>query len=175
MKKQADHLHKYYEFRNISTGEAQEAAAIERACFPPNEACSEKMMTERAAKAPEYFFVAVDRKTGRLAGFLNGLATDEPSFRDEFFTDAELHDPHGRNVLLLGLAVLPQYRGQGLAREIMTRYLQIMEKKEKHTVLLTCLDSRVAMYKKMGFLDEGPANSTWGGEAWHQMSYKLER
>ena len=49
------------------------------------------MMVERATKAPEYFLVAVDRQTGKIAGILNGLATDETTFRDEFFTNAELH------------------------------------------------------------------------------------
>ena len=55
--------------------------------------------------------MAVDKENGRLAGFLNGIATDEWSFRDEFFSDASLHRPAGKNIMLLGLAVLPQYRG----------------------------------------------------------------
>ena len=33
---------------------------------------------------------------------------------DEFFTDISQHKPNGKNVMLLGLDVLPQYRGQGL-------------------------------------------------------------
>ena len=40
-------------------------------------------------------------------------------------------------------------------------------------VLLTCLDSRVPMYEKMGFQDKGAANSTWGGEEWHEMNYPV--
>ena len=110
-------------FRNILPEEAGQAARIEEICFPPNEACSQQMMRERVAKAPELFLVAVDRQTGKIAGFLNGLSTDEDIFRDDFFTDAELYDPAGRNVMLLGLDVLPEYRGQGLAREIVSRYL----------------------------------------------------
>ena len=94
-------------FRNILPEEAGQAARIEEICFPPNEACSREMMLKRAAKAPELFLVAVDRQTGRIAGFLNGLSTNEESFRDEFFTDAGLYDPEGRNVMLLGLDVLP--------------------------------------------------------------------
>ena len=66
-----------FEFRNIRRDEALQTAEIERICFPPNEACSEKMMVERVNRAPEYFLVAVDRATGGIAGFLNGLATDE--------------------------------------------------------------------------------------------------
>ena len=44
----------------------------DRICFPPNEACSPKAMTERIAKVPQLFLVAIDKSTGKLAGFLNG-------------------------------------------------------------------------------------------------------
>jgi hypothetical protein len=29
------------------------------------------------------------------------------------------------------------------------------------------------MYEKMGFADKGIADSTWGGEEWHEMTYQL--
>lgn len=114
-------LEKRFEFRTIREDEAGQAAQIEQACFPPQEACTEVMMRERARKAPELFLVAVDRETGKLAGFLNGLSTDEHAFKDEFFQNAQLYCPQGENIMLLGLAVLPQYRGQGLAGELMAR------------------------------------------------------
>lgn len=115
-------LSERFEFRDILPHEADQAAVIEKICFPPNEACSETMMKERVVMAPDLFLVAVDKETGRIAGFLNGLSTNEYSFRDEFFTNAKLYDPSGRNVMLLGLDVLPEYRGQGLATEIMFQY-----------------------------------------------------
>ena len=62
--------------------------------------------------------------TGKLVGFLNGVETDEEKFRDEFFTDIDLCNQNGKNVMLLGLDVLPEYRGQGLARELVYRYSQ---------------------------------------------------
>ena len=160
-------------FRDILPEEADQAAKIEEICFPPNEACSKKMMLERVAKAPELFLVAVDRQTGRIAGFLSGLSTDESLFRDEFFTDAELYDPKGRNVMILGLDVLPEYRMQGLAREIVSRYLCRERERGRDKVVLTCLESKVKMYEKMGFIDLGIAQSTWGGEQWHEMCQEL--
>lgn len=166
-------LNERFEFRNILPEEAAQAAEIERICFPPNEACSESMMTERVAEAPEFFWVAVDRNTGKIAGFLNGIATDEYSFRDEFFTDAKLHDPNGRNVMLLGLDVLPEYRRQGLAKEIMFQYLRREQERDRKMVVLTCLKPKVKMYAKMGFCDKGISASTWGGEQWHEMNYML--
>lgn len=162
-----------FEFRTIHPDEAGQAAMIEQICFPPNEACSEKHMKERVAKAPELFLVAIDKNTGKIAGFLNGLATNETVFRDEFFTDISLYDPIGKNVMLLGLDVLPEYRRQGLAREIVHQYRMREQKNNRHKLILTCLQSKVEMYEKLGFYDEGIANSTWGGEEWHEMSCLL--
>ena len=133
-----------FEFRNIKQEETEQAIVIEQVCFPPNEACSEQNMKDRISMVPELFLVAVDKKTGQIAGFLNGLATDEPAFRDAFFTDASLHHSDGKNIMLLGLEVL-----------------------------LTCLDEKVKMYEKFGFVDQGIANSAWGGEEWHEMSCTL--
>lgn len=162
-----------FEFRNIRQEEANQAVEIEQICFPPHEACSEKHMKERIAKAPELFLVAVDKENGKIAGFLNGLSTDEKSFRDEFFTDISLYNPLGKRVMLLGLDVLPEYRMQGLAREIVRQYVMREKENGRDTLILTCLQSRVEMYLKMGFRDKGMANSSWGGEEWHEMSYEM--
>lgn len=160
-------------FRNIKQNETDQANTIEQICFPPHEACSEKSMVERIRAAEELFLVAVDEKTGKIAGFLNGIATDETSFRDEFFTDAGLHDPQGKNIMLLGLDVLPEYQRQGLGRELVNQYLERERKNGCQVVFLTCLQQKVKMYEKFGFADRGMANSTWGGEEWHEMSYTL--
>lgn len=162
-------LNDQFEFRSIKQEEADQAVAIEHICFPPNEACSEKHMKDRIVKAPDLFMVAVDKKTGKLAGFLNGLSTNETSFRDEFFVDENLYDPDGANVMLLGLDVLPEYRMRGLGREIISQYIRREYANRRQNLILTCLDAKVEMYKKMGFRDNGIANSTWGGEEWHEM------
>ena len=162
-----------YEFRNIHPEEADQAIRIEQICFPSNEACSEKSMKERTENAFETFLVAVDKETGKIAGFLNGVATDEEVFRDEFFTDVTLKNPKGKNIMLLGLEVLPEYRGQGLARELMYQYLKREKENGREKVFLTCLDNKVEMYTKMGYKDLGISDSSWGGEEWHDMLYTL--
>lgn len=164
-----------FEFRDIRMEEADQAVRIEQICFPPHEACSGKHMKARIKKAPELFMVAVDKENGRLAGFLNGLATSEQTFRDEFFTDEDLYEPEGENVMLLGLDVLPEYRGRGLAREIVAQYLKREGKKNRRQLILTCLEAKVEMYEKMGFTDRGIAASSWGGEEWHEMSRPVDR
>lgn len=162
-----------FEFRNIKHNETKQVVAIEQICFPPNEADSEKNMAVRIAAAQDLFLVAVDRETGKIAGFLNGIATDELRFRDEFFTDARLHNPQGKHIMLLGLDVLPAYRNQGLGRALVYQYLRRERQKCRREVFLTCLHAKVKMYEKFGFIDRGMANSCWGGEEWHEMNYTL--
>lgn len=159
-----------FEFRDIRPEETDQAVTIEQICFPPNEACSAEHMRERIGRAPELFLVAEEKESGKIAGFLNGISTNEKSFRDEFFKDADLYDPEGKNVMLLGLDVLPEYRGQGLAGELVRQYRVRERKNGRETLILTCLQEKVEMYKKMGFRDEGIADSSWGGEQWHEMS-----
>ena len=163
-----------FEFRSIFKNEADQAVIIEQICFPPNEACSEKDMKDRIDKASELCLVAVDKTTGKIAGLLNGLATDEDVFRDEFFTNAELYEPSGKNIMILGLDVLPEYRMQGLGRELVSQYIRRERDHGRRMIKLTCLESKVNMYKKMGFLDEGISNSVWGGEEWHEMSQIID-
>lgn len=163
-------LREKYIFRIIRQDEAEQAAVIEHICFPPNEACSRQMMLARIATVPEQFLVAEDKETGKIAGFLTGIATNEDSFRDEFFSDANLHDSAGSNLMILGLNVLPEYRGQGLARELMREYCCRESENGRERMVLTCLPSKIKMYEKMGFRDDGISKSTWGGEQWHEMS-----
>ena len=162
-----------YEFRTIRLEETEQAAEIERICFPPNEACSYEHMAARIKKAPDLFLVAVDRETGKLAGFLNGLATAREHLTDDFFTDASVHNPEGKNIFLLGLDVRPEYRRQGLAREIMNQYVKREQANGRKMLKLTCLEQKVEMYKKMGYKDEGISASVWGDEEWHEMRYIL--
>ena len=144
-----------FEFRVIKENEIDQAINIEQTCFPPNEACSPENMTARIKKAQDCFLVAVDTKTGRLAGFLNGIATDETDFKDEFFTDAQNHNSDGANIMICGLDVLPDYQMKGLGRELVRRY-QIRERERgRKSLVLTCLDNKVHMYTKFGFMDKG--------------------
>lgn len=158
-----------YEFRTIRLEETDQATKIEQICFSPNEACSYEHMAARIKKAPELFWVAVDKDTGKLAGFLNGLATNQEHLTDDFFTDAQKHEPEGSNIMLLGLDVLPEYRGQGLARKLVEEYLEKERKKNRKKIILTCVEEKVKMYEKFGFQDLGIGVSNWGGEQWHEM------
>ncbi len=162
-------LYERFDFHEIRPEEAEEAAEIEQICFPPNEACSREHMLERIKAAPELFLAATEKRSGKMAGFLNGIATNEERFRDEFFTDASLHKPDGKNVMLLGLDVLPEFRKLGLARELVFGYCRREQERGRKRLILTCHSRLVKMYRKFGFRDLGESASEWGGEKWHEM------
>jgi len=166
-------LYQRFEFRSIRQEEADEAADIEAICFPPNEACSRQRMKERIAVASDSFLVAVDRQTGKIAGFIDGIATNDMQLSDEFFTDASLHNPEGNILMILRLDVLPEYRKQGLGRELVYSCCRREQEKGRRMVMLTCHRKLVKMYKHMGFTDYGESESTWGGEKLHEMYFLL--
>ena len=166
-------LNDRFVFRSILPEETEQAVEIETTCFPPHEACKPEIMRARGAVAADWFLVAVDRATGKIAGFIDGLATNDEALRDAIYTDANLHNPEGCNVMILGVNVLPDYRRQGLAREMMVQYLQREQARGTKRVILTCLSHRVGMYRAFGFHEIGASDSTWGNEAWIEMDVRL--
>ena len=156
-------------FRVVRPDEAEQTVAIEQCCFPPNEACKPNDMRRRVAAVPELFLVAVDPHTGKLAGFLNGIASTEESFRDDFFKDETLHQADAENVMLLGLDVLPGYRGRGLAHALMERYAKQEKEKGRKKLILTCLQEKIPFYENMGYQLQGVSASVLGGETWYEM------
>ena len=162
-----------FEFRTIRQEEADECAVIEQICFPPNEACTPRHMKERIHAAPESFLVSYDKVNHRIAGFLSGICTRNDAFSDDFFTDASLHDPDGQHVMLLSLAVRPEYRHQGLAGAIIDEYLEMMTIRGKEKIVLTCHEELVSFYRDFGFEDLGFGASVWGGVRWHDMELCL--
>ena len=162
-----------YDFCIIMPEQAEEAAVLERTCFPPNEACTREDMLKRAELAPDLFIVAVDRQSGRMTGFITGIATNETAFRDEFFTDMSLHDKNGKNVMVLSLCVLPEYRKQGIARELMNSLAELAKNNGSKRLVLTCVDEKIKMYENMDYKYLGKSASVWGGHGWHEMERRV--
>ena len=172
----ADHdLYERFDFRQINDDEADEAAAVEAECFPPKEACTLEHMRDRVRAAKDIFLVAIDKETGRMAGFANGIATNGDDFTDNYFTDASLHEIDGKNIMICGICVRPEYQKQGLARELVYNYCRREWERGRRSLILTCKEQKVKMYRKFGFTDRGEANSSWGGQKWHKMDMILNR
>ena len=61
----------------------EQGVAIELACFPPNEVCSEKSMRERVQYAPELFLAAVDKETRIRQRAVDRRASDDTGVQSE--------------------------------------------------------------------------------------------
>ena len=80
-----------------------------------------------------------------------------------------------KNIMILGLSILPEYRRPGLARELVRQYALKEKKNNREKLILTCLDDKVPMYLDFGFTDHGISDSVWGGEVWHEMSLDIHK
>lgn len=167
-------LLKRYQFRPVRPDEAVRLSEIERVCFPPNEVLPAELMQEYVKKIPDQILVAVDRSTDRIVGFASGMIADEEKFRDEFFSDVTLNDPAAQTLFGLSLDVMPENRGQGLAREIVRLYVVWNQVKGCRRLVITAHEDKIGMYEKMGFRDLGVSGSVWGGTSWHDMDCMLD-
>jgi GNAT superfamily N-acetyltransferase len=142
-------------------------ARIEGVCFPAAEAASPAQIQARLAAFPENFLAA--ELSGQVVGFINGANHDAPCLPDELYHDAGLHRPDAAYQTVFGLDVLPEHRRQGIAAQLMERYIALARQRGKKGVILTCKTHLVHYYEKFGYVNYGVADSTHGGAQWYDM------
>ena len=79
---------KEIQIRQAVIEDLEQVAAVEARCFPAAEAADEKSLKERLEAFPGSFLVA--ECEGRIAGFINGAATNERTIADEMFEEAQI-------------------------------------------------------------------------------------
>ena len=157
--------------RNVNPSDLDECFVVEIYGFPAEEAASKETIRLRIDTFPQGFLVA--ERDGSVIGILNSASTHKDDISDEELKQLIGHDPDGRNMVVFALAVLPEYRGQGIARQLMARFIEEARKLEKEKVLLMCKQHLIAYYQSMGFEHAGMSQSTHGGAEWHEMRLRL--
>ncbi len=153
--------------RNATLADLSAVAEVERRCFPQKEAATEEEFRERLEAYADCFWLLFE--DGRLASFIDGMATDEADLRDEMYADASLHRPDGRWQMIFGLNTLPEYRKRGYAAMLVRHLTEESRKRGKLGVVLTCKERLVPYYASLGFENEGLSSSTHGDVSWYQM------
>lgn len=143
-------------------------SAVEAACFPRAEAATERDLAARLAVYPNHFWLLED-DSGRLISFVNGLVTNEPSLRDEMYSNAALHDEAGDWQMIFGVNTIPSHRRQGLAGQVLQRVIEDAKAQGRKGCVLTCKDRLVHYYETFGFVNEGVSESVHGGVVWYGM------
>ena len=142
--------------------------AVEAACFPEAEAAKEQDFFERLKVYPNHFWLLED-EGGNLISFVNGLVTDEPSLRDEMYSDASFHNEQGAWQMIFGVNTLPEYRRKGLAGQVLQRVIADARKQGRKGCVLTCKEALLHYYAAFGFVNEGVSESVHGGVVWYEM------
>lgn len=153
--------------RTATMADLDAIADAEAASFPAAEAASRASFAARLATYPDHFWLLeVD---GRLASFVNGMTTDEPTLRDEMFDDAGLHDEAGAWQMVFGVVTVPDQRRHGYAGMLLERAIADARAQGRRGLVLTCKDRLVPYYAKFGFVNEGVSASVHGGATWYDM------
>ena len=157
-----------YIIRNVKAEDLDQVKEVEALCFPAAEAATEESFRKRIETFPESFLVA-ENESGKIIGFINGCVTDERTIRDEMFEDSGLHRADGMYQSVFGLDVIPEYRRQGVAADLMNHLIQTAKARGKKGMILTCKDRLIHYYEKFGYRSLGISGSVHGGAVWYDM------
>ena len=153
--------------RTAAADDLQTLVQIEAECFPAAEAATEQSLARRLEYYPNHFWVL--EENGRIVAFVNGMATDEPTIRDEMFADASLHNEQGDWQAIFGVNTLPEYRRQGRAGRLLRQAAADAKAQGRKGCILTCKDRLVHYYASLGYVSEGVSASVHGGAVWYDM------
>jgi len=158
--------------RNVTAHDLDACYRVELRCFPPSQAAPRERIEKRIRVFPEGFFVA--ELDGSIIGFINGSSTNKEDVTDQAFKEMADYDPCGKNIVIIALAVDPEYQKKGIARKLVLRFIEESQRLKKQKVMLICKPDLVDYYRAYGFIDAGESASTYGGAKWHDMVLSLQ-
>lgn len=153
--------------RNAVMDDLKQLAAVEKECFPPLEAATEKDIKERLTYYANHFWLLFD--DNKLVSFVDGMVTDIPDLTDEMYENAQMHNENGDWQMIFGVNTIPAYRQQGYAGLLIEQAIADAKNQERKGLVLTCKDKLVHYYAKFGFVNEGISESVHGNVTWYQM------
>lgn len=156
--------------RHVEEHDLSACYNVESVCYTSDAATKEKIK-KRIQLFPDGFLVAELNK--RVIGIINSGSTNEEDLTDEAFKDMVGHVADGKNIVIFSLAVLPEFRRNGISKKLMTKFIEISKTLKKEKILLICKSGLIPYYQKYGFLYGGKSKSRHGGFEWHEMYLPL--
>ena len=152
--------------RQVNKNDVDGCYRIESTCYTSDGATREKML-KRVMLFSEGFLIAESK--GKIIGFVNSASTDKEDIADEELQDMVGHVKEGKNIVVFSLAVLPEFQGNGISKQLMARFVEVSKGLKKEKILLICKSDLITYYKNFGFLYGGKSKSQHGGFEWHEM------
>ena len=141
---------------------------IENSGFTPEEAATEEAMLERIAVIPDSFIVARDDQR-KIIGYVVGPVLNQRYITDDLFENTMPNPSTGGFQSILSLAVHPDYRGKGIAPQLLGELERNCVKSKRKGITLTCLDYLVPFYEANGYQNEGESDSVHAGLVWFNL------
>ncbi|MFQ5964906.1 MAG: GNAT family N-acetyltransferase [Candidatus Scalinduaceae bacterium] len=157
--------------RKVEDHDLDECYSVESACYTSDGATREKIQ-KRIRFYPEGFLITESK--GQIIGLINSGATNREDITDEEFKDMVGHVNDGKNIVIFSLAVLPEFQGTGVSKQLMSRFIEVSEDLKKDKILLLCKSELIPYYQNYGFLYGGKSKSTHGGFEWYEMYLLLK-
>ena len=152
--------------RQVNKHDVDGCYRTESACYTSDGATREKIL-KRTELFPEGFLIA--ESGGRIIGLINSASTDKEDITDEKLKDMVGHVKDGRNMVIFSLAVLPEFQGNGISRQLMASFIEVSKDLQKKKILLICKSDLIPYYQYYGFLYGRKSKSKHGGFEWHEM------
>ena len=76
-------------------------------------------------------------------------------------------------MVVFSLAVLPEFQGNGISKQLMVKFIEVSKGLKKEKILLICKSDLIPYYQNFGFLYSGKSKSKHGGFEWHEMCLLL--
>ncbi|MCT8140336.1 GNAT family N-acetyltransferase [Anaerobacillus sp. CMMVII] len=153
--------------RNVQNTDLEQLLLIENEGFSKEEAATKEAFVERIQLIADTFIVA--EKDGKILGYINGPIINQPYITDNLFKEIK-ENPKSRGYQsILGLAVSKNARNQGIAKILIEKMEELVEKNQREGITLTCKQELVSFYEKCGFVNHGLSESKHGGVSWYNL------
>ena len=139
--------------RNVTMDDLNEVVELESDAFKMTKKQTEQDMIGRIENYPDTFLVA--EENGKVIGHIFGPAFDKRYIEDELYFKNHPNQKDDHYQMVLSLAVLPEYRKQGVATKLIDALAQEAIKQNRQAISLTCLPKLIKFYEKRGFHNEG--------------------
>ena len=157
--------------REVTLSDLDSCYKIESTAYSGDEAATREKIKTRIEIYPQGFLVL--EYSGSVVGLINSGATDHVHLSDEDFKELIGHDPDGKKMVIMSVAVLPGYQHMGFGGQLLSAFIQSARAMGKTGIFIICQTALVEWYKKYGFIYLGPSDSRHGGLSWHEMYCSL--
>lgn len=119
-----------FEFRNAKITDLNQILDIENAGFTSAEAATKHALIDRINNINDTFIVALDKDN--IAGYINGPDVSTMYITDDLFETIQPNPSEGGYLSILGVVVAKEYRGQGLAGQLLQRFENLAKKHNRN-------------------------------------------